>query len=79
MDKPQITIGRDGHNDLVLSDQTVSGYHAEIRFNGTAFELINKSRSYTQGIIVNGQFFQQCTLRSGDMIGLGEALLTFYV
>lgn len=79
MDKPQITIGRDGQNDLVLSDQTVSGYHADIRFTGTAFELVNKSKSYKQGVIVNGQFFQQYTLRSGDMIGLGEALLTFYV
>ncbi|MBQ3739840.1 MAG: FHA domain-containing protein [Bacteroidales bacterium] len=72
-------LGRNKDNDVVLSHQTVSGLHAEIRFNGTSFEVINRSMSYTQGIIVNGQFFQQCTLRSGDMIGLGEAVVTFYV
>ena len=63
----------------MLPHQTVSGFHAEIRFTGAAFEIINKSQSYTQGIIVNGQFFQQCTLKSGDKIGLGEAIITFYV
>lgn len=72
-------IGRKDNNDVVLPHQTVSGFHAEIRFNGAAFDIFNKSQSYTQGIIVNGQLFQQCTLKSGDKIGLGEALITFYV
>lgn len=72
-------IGRNEDNDVVLPHQTVSGFHAEIRFNGAAFDIFNKSKSYTQGIIVNGQFFQQCTLKSGDKIGLGEAVITFYV
>jgi ABC-type multidrug transport system fused ATPase/permease subunit len=77
--QPRITIGRNNDNDLVLNHQTVSGYHADIIFNGTSFEIVNKSRSYTQGVIVNGQFFQKCTLKSGDMIGLGEAVITFYI
>lgn len=72
-------IGRNENNDVVLPHQTVSGFHAEIRFNGTAFEVFNRSQSYKRGIIVNGQFFQQCTLKNGDMIGLGEAVITFYV
>ena len=72
-------LGRSDSNDVVLPHQTVSGRHAEIRFNGAAFEVFNKSHSYKQGIIVNGQFFQQCTLKSGDKIGLGEAVITFYV
>ena len=72
-------IGRKDNNDVVLPHQTVSGFHAEIRFNGASFDIFNKSQSYTQGIIVNGQLFQQCTLKSGDKIGLGEALITFYV
>ena len=79
MDKPHITIGRNESSDLVLNIQSVSGFHAEINFTGTAFELTNKSHSYKQGIVVNGQLFQQCTLRSGDKICLGEALVTFYV
>ena len=72
-------LARYDSNDVVLPHQTVSGYHAEIRFNGVAFEVVNRSHSYKQGIIVNGQFFQQCLLKSGDKIGLGEALITFYV
>lgn len=84
--KPCVTIGRDASNDVAFTmknasfnNQTVSGHHAEIVFNGSAFEIINKSRTYTQGIIVNGQLYKQYTLRSGDMIGLGEAVITFYL
>lgn len=72
-------IGRNENNDVVLPHHTVSGFHAEIRFNGTSFEVFNRSQSYRQGIIVNGQFFQQCTLKNGDKIGLGEAVMMFYV
>ncbi len=72
-------LGRNDSNDVVLPSQTVSGFHAEIRFNGAAFEVINRSQSYKRGIIVNGQFFQNCVLKSGDKIGLGEAVITFYV
>ncbi|MDR1882215.1 MAG: FHA domain-containing protein [Prevotella sp.] len=79
INKPLTTLGRDAGNDVVLNNQTVSGFHAEISFTGGAFEIANKSRSYKQGIIVNGQFFQQATLKNGDIIGLGEAVITFYV
>jgi hypothetical protein len=79
VNKPQTTLGRNADNDVVLNNQTVSGFHAEINFTGGAFEIVNKSKSYKQGIIINGQFFQQATLKSGDMIGLGEAIITFYV
>ena len=84
--KPCVTLGRDADNDVAFTlknasfnNQTVSGHHAEIVFNGSAFEVVNKSRTYKQGIIVNGQFYQRYTLRSGDMIGLGDAIITFYV
>ncbi len=72
-------IGRNENNDVVLPHHTVSGFHAEIRFNGTSFEVFNRSQSYRRGIVVNGQFFQQCVLKNGDMIGLGEAVIMFYV
>lgn len=72
-------IGRAENNDVVLPHHTVSGFHAEIRFNGSSFEVFNRSQSYRQGIIVNGQFLQQCSLKNGDMIGLGEAVIMFYV
>lgn len=79
INKPVIKVGRNEDNDVVLNSQTVSKYHAEIRFTGAAFEIVNKSTSYKQGIGVNGQFFQKVTLKSGDVISLGEAVITFYV
>ncbi len=72
-------IGRNPDNDLVLNNGTVSGVHAEIRFNGSSFELVNLSHSYTRGIIVNGQFCQNTSLKNGDKIGFGETTVTFYL
>lgn len=84
--KPRTTLGRNQDNDVAFSrsnssfdNSTVSGHHAEIVFNGAGFELINISTSYTQGVIINGQFYQRYMLNNGDMIGLGEALITFYL
>lgn len=86
VNKPHVTIGRNADNDVAFTkktdtfnNQTVSGYHAEIVFTGAAFEVVNKSHTYTKGIIVNGQFYQRYALRNGDMIGLGETLITFYL
>ena len=77
MDKPKTLIGREQDNDLILSDDKVSRHHAEIIFNGSSFEIIDK-RS-TNKIIVNGQFVERAVLKSGDIIGLGAAVLTFYI
>jgi ABC-type transport system involved in cytochrome bd biosynthesis fused ATPase/permease subunit len=77
--KPVTKVGRNEANDLVLAHMTVSSFHAEIIFDGFSFVLYNRSNTYKQGIIVNGQFYQQCALRNGDIIGFGEAVVTFYI
>ena len=77
--KPRVTLGRGRNNDVILDNPTVSSQHAEIEFDGSAFEVRNKSRSYSQGIIVNGQLCQKCVLKNGDMIGLGKVIITFYL
>ena len=77
IDKPIICIGRDQDNDLVLNDAKVSRHHAEIVFNGSGF-IINDKRS-TNKVIVNGQFVESMALKTGDIIGLGEVILTFYL
>jgi len=71
------TIGRATDNDLILNHATVSKHHAEIVFTGNYFEVIDLGS--TNRVIVNGQFFRRTTLRDGDIIGLGEAVLTFNV
>ncbi len=77
INKPLTLVGREQDNDLILKDQKVSRHHAEIVFNGSSFEIVDK-RS-TNKVIVNGQFVERAALKSGDIIGLGEAVLMFYV
>jgi len=75
--KPVTTLGRGADNDVVLNHYRTSNYHAEIVFTGTSFEIIEKVN--TNKVIINGQFFQRATLQNGDIIGLGEAVITFYL
>lgn len=75
--KPFTKIGREDGNDLIIDKPTVSRHHAEVIFNGTAFEIINKSQ--TNKVIVNGCFVDRGILKSNDKIGLGEVVITFYV
>ena len=76
--KPYTTIGRKGYdNDVTFDNTTVSKQHAEIVFTGTGFEIIDKGS--TNKVIVNEEFFQRATLKDGDIIGLGEADIIFYM
>ena len=78
INKIRTTIGRKGYNnDVELDNDKVSRQHAEIIFTGGGFEIIDKKSA--NKVIVNGQFFERTTLKSGDTIGLGEAVITFYV
>lgn len=77
IDKPSISIGRDNDNDLVLNDRTVSRRHAEIVFNGSGFVINDKGS--TNKVIVNGRIVESTELKTGDIIGLGEVVLTFYL
>ena len=72
------TIGRKGYsNDLELNNDNASRRHAEIVFTGGGFEVINKSSS--NKIVINGLSVERATLKNGDIIGLGGAVVTFYV
>lgn len=75
INKPKTHIGREHDNDLVLSDNKVSRHHAEIVFNGSNFEIVDKGS--TNKVIVNGQFVECTTLKCGDIIELGEVTITF--
>ena len=76
---PSTSIGRHVDNDLQINDQTVSGHHAEITFNGREFNITNLSMSYTDGIVINGQLFQHCPLKNADIIQLGQTIIIFYI
>jgi serine phosphatase RsbU (regulator of sigma subunit) len=75
LDKQRITIGRSRENDVFLPDQWLSRHHAEIRMReGTPFlaDLGSKNGTLLNGVRVT----EECRLRAGDVVTLGEHLLT---
>lgn len=64
-----IRIGRGPENDVVVDDLRVSRRHAEIRHEGTAFEVVDLGSH--NGTFVNGQRVSRATVREGDLIGIG--------
>ena len=75
--KAEITIGRDEDNDLILFSDSVSRHHAKLSFNNMDFEI--KDLGSTNKVIVNGDFVKQKSLTNGDIIGLGEVVIYFYI
>jgi pSer/pThr/pTyr-binding forkhead associated (FHA) protein len=69
-------IGKADHNELVLPDPTVSATHAVIRVHGDDYQIVDfGSRN---GIFVDGSRVNQSQpLRNGDVIQIGQCLLTF--
>jgi len=62
-------------NDLVLNDQKVSRQHAILRRSGNSFVLEDlKSRN---GTLVNGRRIVEVSLSPGDVIAIGDCVLTF--
>ena len=75
--KAEITIGRDEDNDLILFSDSVSKHHAKLFFNNIDFEI--RDLGSTNKVIVNGDFVKQKSLTNGDIIGLGEVVIYFYI
>jgi S1-C subfamily serine protease len=65
--------------NLVINDDTVSRQHAEIRKEGTAFQVADRNSS--NGTAVNGLFnrnpFQAVSFKPGDTLTLGAVKLDF--
>ncbi len=73
LNKPQLTIGRNSGNDIVIPEKTVSGNHATlINENGNWFLLDNNS---TNGTFVNGTKINKQRIAPTDVIKLGAAFL----
>lgn len=75
LDRPTLTIGRHPENDLVLGDRAVSRRHAQLRWRFGRFVLTDLgSRG---GVFVNNLRIDECVLRPGDVIRLGETTLIY--
>jgi cell division septation protein DedD len=69
-------IGRRGDNDIVFSNDSVSGHHAEIHMGRDgAFSITDLGSG--NGVVVNGKRLTQSGLHEGDLVELGEVRFRF--
>jgi pSer/pThr/pTyr-binding forkhead associated (FHA) protein len=70
-----LTIGRAADNDIKLDDDAISSHHAKIvtLFKTSYIEDLDS----TNGTLVNGKTILKHTLRSGDVIAVGNHQLLF--
>jgi pSer/pThr/pTyr-binding forkhead associated (FHA) protein len=73
--KATTSIGRKLDNDLVIQDNLISRYHAEIKCKDGKF-IINDLDS-TSGTYLNNKRIEQSILYSGDLILLANVPIMF--
>ncbi len=71
-----LRIGRNGDNDIQLNDDAVSGRHAEITVQPSAYmegymEVWVKDLNSTNGTIVNGKRVRKHLLKHDDVVRIG--------
>jgi ABC-type multidrug transport system ATPase subunit len=66
-----LRIGRASDNDVVVSDLSVSRYHAELRKSGRGYEIVDLSSH--NGTFVNGQWISAAVVTERDIISIGPA------
>src|SRR5688500_4423358 len=73
--RDRVTIGRSRDSDIFLPDQWLSRHHAEIRRDGDGFVVVDLGSK--NGTLLNGDQVSRQRLHNGDVITLGEHILTF--
>jgi pSer/pThr/pTyr-binding forkhead associated (FHA) protein len=75
LERPVTSIGRKSDNHIVVKNQHVSRYHAQIRNIKGSFVLMDLES--TVGTSVNGKKVKQAFLKEGDVISVGGIPLIF--
>jgi diguanylate cyclase (GGDEF)-like protein len=70
-----VDIGRGSACHLILDADSVSRRHARIEWTGQAHRLVDLAS--TNGTYLNGTRVRDATLKDGDRIGIGKALLKY--
>ena len=68
------TVGRDPSSDLVLNDPKCSRRHAVIEASGDGITI--RDSGSANGVFVNGKKTERSRLRDGDVIKLGDVVVT---
>lgn len=72
----QITrLGRQLDNDIVLHEEFISRFHAEIRYEDKKYVLYDNNS--TAGTFVNSKRVDRCVLNSGDLITFSSIQIMF--
>ena len=82
LDQIQMRIGRAPDNEIIIEDETVSGYHALITIRPkerkeNSNEYIIEDLNSTNKTFVNNNPIENHCLREGDIIRIGETRLKF--
>lgn len=75
LERAVTSIGRKNDNHIVVKNQHVSRYHAQIRNVKGSFVLMDLDS--TVGTSVNGKKIKQAFLKEGDVISVGGIPLIF--
>lgn len=75
IDKTPLTIGRKMDNDIIIDNLAVSGHHARLTQQGTAY-MIEDLQS-TNGTLINSKRIVSAALKHGDQIVIGQHTLVF--
>lgn len=76
LDRPHMTAGRfPEQSDLLISDTTISGVHAQFVFGDSGFSVIDLDSA--NGILVNAQVTSEGLLRHEDIVTLGHVQLRY--
>ena len=70
-----VTLGRDPEVNLFLNDSALSARHAELRFEGDAWRIVDLGSS--NGTSLNGAEITSSVLSDGDMVELGGIRFAF--
>lgn len=71
----EVSIGRGVDNTVILNSDSISRRHAGIEIRSGCYYLID--RHSTNGTYVNDELVQDCQLRRGDQIKIGDTILKF--
>lgn len=70
-----VKLGRHLDNDIVLHEDAISRFHAEVRLEDGRYVLYDQQS--TSGTYVNNQRIEHCVLNSGDVVSLADLRMMF--
>ena len=70
-----LSIGRHPSNDLCINDPSISRHHCVIQERGGRYIVVDQES--INGTLVNGAVVEECELKSGDQIRVGDNLFRF--